>query len=209
MQHRSRDRAPAGRTRVARFARRATPAPGGPRSTRSSPPRAAPTTSCRRSCAPSKRAPPSARSPTRCGRSSASTRRSMSDTRIRDPGLGTRRSGVRAGSSARKPEPRTPIPIPAFSRPPHHRLRSGRTVRAGGHRRQLRASRRARRCAWSANPGSGKSLTALSIMRLVQPPGRIASGQHPLQGARSAGAHRARDAAASAARRSGSSSRSR
>ena len=40
--------------------------------------------------------------------------------------------------------------------------------------------------------GSGKSVTALSIMRLVQPPGRIAGGTHPLQGPRPA------DAAASA-----------
>ena len=34
--------------------------------------------------------------------------------------------------------------------------------------------------------GSGKSVTALSIMRLVQPPGRIAGGRHPLQGPRPA-----------------------
>ena len=34
--------------------------------------------------------------------------------------------------------------------------------------------------------GSGKSLTAFSILRLVQPPGRISSGRDPLQGPRPA-----------------------
>ena len=34
--------------------------------------------------------------------------------------------------------------------------------------------------------GSGKSVTALSVMRLVQPPGRIAGRPDPLQGTRSA-----------------------
>ena len=57
--------------------------------------------------------------------------------------------------------------------------------------------------------GSGKSVTALSIMRLVQPPGRIAGGQHPVQGTRSADARPNGRCARCAAPRSRSSSRSR
>ncbi len=50
--------------------------------------------------------------------------------------------------------------------------------------------------------GCGKSVTSMSILRLIQePPGKIA-GQHPLRGPRSADAVRAGDAATSAATRS-------
>ena len=57
--------------------------------------------------------------------------------------------------------------------------------------------------------GSGKSVTALSIMRLVQPPGRIAGGTHHVQGPRSARRCRKRRCGRCAARRSRSSFRSR
>ncbi len=90
--HRSGDRTPPGGARargpgVAGRRRR-----GARRSTRSSRPRGDRTTSCRRSCAPSRPGRPSARSPTRCARSSASTRKLMSESRI-GIGIGVRDRG--------------------------------------------------------------------------------------------------------------------
>ena len=57
--------------------------------------------------------------------------------------------------------------------------------------------------------GCGKSLTALSILRLVDPPGRIVGGAVRLDGPRPADPRRARRCARSAAARSAWSCRSR
>ena len=57
--------------------------------------------------------------------------------------------------------------------------------------------------------GSGKSVTALSIMRLVQPPGRIAGGRILFKGRDLLDARRSARCARCAAPRSRSSSRSR
>ena len=84
-------------------------------------------------------------------------------------------------------------------RAPDHRLRH---AAAGRCRRSTTSASRfapARRSGLVGESGSGKSVTALSIMRLVQPPGRIAGGQHPVQGTRSADARRARRCARCAA----------
>ena len=61
---------------------------------------------------------------------------------------------------------------------------------AGRRRRQLRASAPGETLGLVGESGSGKSVTAFSILRLVQPPGRITGGQRAVRGPRPAGAAR-------------------
>ena len=61
-------------------------------------------------------------------------------------------------------------------RSPDHGFRPAQRAGAGGRRCELRDSR-GETLGLVGESGSGKSVTALSIMRLVQPPGRIAGGR--------------------------------
>ena len=130
----------------------------------------------------------------------------MSETRwIGGQGSGVGSDHPPAGRKARAPDPRSQIPD--FHHQPDHRLRSdGRFVPAVNDV-SFSVGAGETLCLVGES-GSGKSLTALSIMRLIQAPGRIAAGQILFQGAGSADAARAGDAEG-ARREIGSSFRSR
>ena len=116
-----------------------------------------------------------------CARCSASTRKSMSDD-------GWCQSDSTAAATGAGPLLSVSHLTTGFEQ-------QGRFVPAVD-RRQL-SHRRGRNAGLVGESGSGKSLTALSIMRLVQPPGRIdaAASHRASSGPRPADAVRARDAA--------------
>ena len=144
--------------RVARGARRAGRTPrGAARSTRSARRREARTTWCRRS------------SPAVEARATVGEIADALRARVRR----AYRDRCLIGAAARR-------------RASHHRLRHRR---AGSCPRSIDVSFRLGKgetLGLVGESGSGKSLTAFSIMRLVQPPGRIAAGRRHLQGARPA-----------------------
>src|SRR5262249_16294743 len=166
-----------------RSGRRATHRPGAPRSRPSPPPRAGATISCLRSSVPSRRTRPSAKSRTPCAACSVNTESPMSDNRepisdTRDPisdrlwDIEYRASDIeyRASDAALlSVEHLTTVfdlpagPAAAVSDVSFH-VDAGETLCLVGE------------------SGSGKSVTALSILRLVQPPGRIAGGRIVFKG---------------------------
>ena len=133
-------------------------------------------------------------------------RRSAGDRR-RDRRRAAR--GVRRVSGDRTCEPACDAPRSSTRRPARVLSVALTTVFDSRRRRSRPSTMSASRSAPGetlglvGESGSGKSVTALSIMRLVQPPGRIAGGAHPLQGPRPARRCReTRDARRSAAPRS-------
>ena len=88
------------------------------------------------------------------------------------PTPAARRADVRGGRRARRPTRRRSDAGARRPRPRGHLPRAARPDPAGP-RRLLRGRAAARRSASSGSPGSGKSLTALAVARLIEEPGRV------------------------------------